>query len=138
MKANRTVNCDYCGAPALLVRGSVIYPKRSDLHNLFFWQCPPCNAYVGCHKSGSGVGTGTVPLGRLANAELRRAKKLAHHYFDRLWRDKIMTRSKAYAWLARTLDIPAAEAHIGMMDVARCQRTADAAKNYGYSVPNEY
>ena len=134
MKSKHSVDCPYCKQPAVLVRGSVIYPKRPDLHPLFYWHCAPCDAYVGCHKSGSGISDGTAPLGRLANKQLRQAKMQAHFYFDRLWRDKKMSRSKAYAWLASAMKIPPAEAHIGMMDVTQCQQVADLAKNYGYDI----
>lgn len=44
------VKCDYCGNDAMLVSGRAIYPHRPDLFRLNFWQCAPCDAYVGCHK----------------------------------------------------------------------------------------
>ncbi|MFV9178163.1 zinc-finger-containing protein, partial [Serratia marcescens] len=47
---NRLVTCDYCGKPAALVRGFVIYPHRKDLANGYYWSCDPCGAYVGCHR----------------------------------------------------------------------------------------
>ena len=73
-----TVTCPYCNNPAVLVGGDVIYPHRPDLYEKKFWQCDPCDAYVGCHRPGVGYGDGTRPLGRLANAELREAKKNVH------------------------------------------------------------
>jgi hypothetical protein len=92
------------------------------LAHLRFWQCAPCDAYVGCHS-----GT-TNPLGRLANAELRQAKIAAHAAFDPLWKfhtfkdgHQSMTRNAAYQWLADQLGIPRADCHIGMFDVDRCR-----------------
>jgi len=124
--------CD-CGSFAALVDGSVIYPHRPDLHQKKFWQCAPCDAYVGCHppagKNGKGgQGDGTVPLGRLANAELRRWKSKAHEAFDPLWKNKGMHRKKAYQWLAKQLGIDAEDCHIGMFDVELCKRTIGACK----------
>jgi hypothetical protein len=110
------VVCPYCTKPAQLVGGDVMYPHRSDLHEKKFYRCLPCGAHVGCHD-------GTVnPLGRLANAELRQWKQRAHAAFDPLWQGGKMKRRDAYQWLADGLGIPFAEAHIGMFDVATCQR----------------
>lgn len=116
--SGNTVTCDYCGNAARLVTGGVIYPHRSDLNQKHFYQCKPCGAHVGCHP-----GT-TAALGRLADAELRRAKSAAHAAFDPLWQAKgrRLTRSAAYAWLARELGIKPADCHIGMFDVATCNR----------------
>lgn len=133
-----TCKCPYCKQPAQLVTGSSIYPHRPDLWNLRFWKCEPCDAYVGCHKKGAYfyvggakiVSDGTIPLGRLANAELRMAKSEAHAAFDPLWRDGGMTRSAAYKWLAHKMGLPAGECHIGEFDVAQCKevkRLADIA-----------
>jgi len=44
-------------------------------------------------------------MGRLANAQLRSARRDAHASFDSLWRDGAMSRSQAYAWLAAALGI---------------------------------
>ncbi len=116
--------CPYCGTRSELVTGQEIYPHRPDLFRKFFYQCSPCEAYVGCHPTG----TGKSPLGRLANAELRRAKSDAHAAFDPLWREGSMSRHQAYKFLACELGIPASEAHIGMFDVPQCKRVVQIAK----------
>ena len=116
--------CPYCTGPSELVTGQVIYPHRPDLFTKWFYQCAPCGAYVGCHPTG----TGKSPLGRLANAELRRAKSDAHAAFDPLWRNGNMSRHKAYKFLAREMGVPADKAHIGMFDVAQCKRVVQIAK----------
>lgn len=122
-----TVLCDYCGQPAELVRGNAIYPDRPDLWALHYWRCTPCGAYVGCHKAGAtGRGDGTQPLGRLADAELRRAKMRAHAAFDPAWRSGRLSRSRAYARLATALGIPRSRCHIGYFDVAECERVVAA------------
>lgn len=117
--------CQYCGSTSKLVLGDTIYPHRQDLHHLRFWQCAPCNAYVGCYKPGSIVNgirsDGTLPLGILANRELRAAKSQAHAAFDPLWQNKYFdSRSSAYRWLAKKLNIEPEECHIGMFSVDQC------------------
>lgn len=131
------VLCPYCGNVAKLVGGRAIYPHRPDLHAKKFWQCKPCDAHVGCHEAGHGQGDGTKPLGRLANAELRKAKQEAHHAFDRLWMNKLNrrhARAAAYAWLAEVMELAADECHIGEMDVDQCRKVlalVKARKNFG-------
>lgn len=114
--------CPYCDAKVQLVGGLAIYPHRPDLAHKLFYRCWPCDAHVGCHPDT------TKPLGRLANAELREAKKAAHAAFDPLWTAgaKKGKRSAAYAWLADALGIDGKECHIGMFDVADCRRVVAA------------
>lgn len=126
------LQCPHCGKQALLVGGDVIYPHRPDLFHLKFWRCAPCDAYVGCHKAGCYCADlegnrlysdGTVPLGRLANARLRRAKSKAHHFFDQLWSqapNPKEARKKEYKWLAKQLGIKHPDCHIGLLDDGQC------------------
>jgi zinc-finger-containing domain len=123
------INCPYCGNAAELVTGAEIYPHRQDLASLKFWRCSPCDAHVGCHKRNKKYGNdGTVPLGRLANADLRRAKSRVHAIFDPIWKNGRMERREAYLWLAGRLNIPFEECHIGMFDLPTCDRAVNAVK----------
>jgi hypothetical protein len=115
--------CPYCGNRSELVTGAVIYPHRPDLHGKFFYQCAPCDAYVGCHPTGNGKS----PLGRLADKELRKAKSDAHAAFDPLWRNGAMSRHQAYRYLAQEIGVPQDKAHIGMFDIAQCKRVVQIA-----------
>lgn len=108
------VQCPYCAREAELVGGLKIYPHRPDLSEKQFYLCEPCNAYVGCHPNT------TRPLGRLADAKLRRAKMAAHAAFDPIWKSGKLHRASAYKWLATQLCIPRKECHIGMFDVGLC------------------
>lgn len=119
-----TVKCNYCGKDAVLVTGRVIYPHRPDLAGLQFWQCSPCSAWVGCHKDSK-----AAPLGRLANAELRRAKSAAHAAFDPLWKSGMKRRRDAYEWLSKELGISGKDCHIGMFDVAMCHEVVRACES---------
>jgi hypothetical protein len=109
------------------VTGKEIYPHRADLADRKFWRCEPCGAYVGCH-----VKTGK-PLGRLANAGLRRLRIAAHEQFDKLWKvgdaeTLGKRRTSMYAWLARTLGVRGDQCHIGMFDETMCRRVLQAVK----------
>lgn len=111
------LQCPYCTQPATY-RGNSRHLYSRNYGPV--WECVPCKAWVGCHK-----GTRT-PLGRLANAELRKAKMAAHAAFDPMWKSGDMKRRAAYAWLADALSLPPEQAHIGMMDVAMCRRVMQA------------
>lgn len=117
----RQVVCPYCDQPAKQVTGEKVYPHRRDLWSKRFYLCEPCQAWVGCYGSGK-------PLGRLANAELRRAKMSAHNAFDGLWKYRGMSRSEAYRWLAEKLGIEQEQCHIGMFDVDQCRRVAAVSR----------
>lgn len=128
------VNCPYCSRPSqFLASSEQIYHGR-DYGPAYV--CFPCQAWVGCHP-----GT-TTPLGRLANAELRRAKMQAHDAFDPVWRalyerrlasDPSYSRGRArggrYKRLAALLGIPPQECHIGMFDVEQCLRVVELCRS---------
>lgn len=118
--------CPYCNEPSKLVGGDAIYPHREDLHSKKFYRCVPCKAYVGCHP-----GTEN-PLGRLANAELRRAKVNAHQAFDHIWKGGDLSRSDAYYWLATQLGIPAKGCHIGRFDLDMCAKVVKVSAGYTF------
>lgn len=113
------VKCDYCDNPAQLVDSKIVYKQSHGK----LWYCEPCGAWVGCHR-----GT-DVPLGRLANAMLRRWRIEAHATFDPLWKElvtelkftKAHARNLSYAWLAKKMGIPRHECHMGMFDVDQCR-----------------
>lgn len=111
-------NCPYCFDEPEYVDSEEIYGKSYGMVYL----CRPCNAYVGVHK-----GT-NKPLGRLANKELRKWKKEAHEYFDKIWKLKINTRKESYKWLSIHLDIPSQFTHIGMFGVDTCKEVVRLSK----------
>ena len=104
------VICPYCFEPAEFVDSSIVYGKSFGM----IYLCHPCGAYVGCHKDGR-------PLGRLADAPLRRWKVNAHKAFDRLWKSGDMSKSEAYTWLAGQLGIQSRDCHIGLFDIDQCK-----------------
>ena len=116
------VTCDYCGEPAVLRDSKEIYGR--DYHQKI-WHCAPCEAWVGTHRNSKRH----IPLGRLADEELRYWKQLAHGAFDPLWKKREgknkkengIKRSNAYRWLAEKLGIDVKDCHIGMFDVDQCR-----------------
>lgn len=124
MNNKSEVFCSYCGEVAELVKGDVIYPHREDLAHLKFWQCAPCDAYVGTHKNSKDH----KPLGRLADRELRMWKQNAHALFDPIWKSAEMGRRAAYTWLSDQMQLPYYKTHIGMFDVDQCKQVVDICK----------
>jgi hypothetical protein len=111
--------CPYCGNASVYTDSAVIYGKS---YGMVYW-CKPCDAYVGVHKSQP-----ELAFGRLANAELRASKKLAHYYFDRLWKGGFMKRQSAYKWLSIELGTAPELTHIGMFDNEQCNKVAELSK----------
>jgi hypothetical protein len=111
--------CPYCKQPSKLVDSKVVYGKSYGM----IYLCQPCQAWVGVHKieRRRKFDEGPKALGRLANAELREAKKEAHKYFDMIWKLKIMTRKEAYDWLSNILSVPRQFTHIGMFSIKTCK-----------------
>ena len=120
--------CPYCDRKAEFHKSSAKFYRGHDYGPV--WACVPCGAWVGCHK-----GT-RRPLGRLADAELRRAKIAAHAAFDRLWKLKMKregcskneARSAGYRWLSKQLGISPRETHIGMFHVEQCLRVVEVCR----------
>jgi len=132
--------CPYCGEKPVFTDSKVIYGKSYGM----VYYCKPCDAYVGVHK-----GTENA-LGRLANKELREAKKNAHYYFDQLWNKKLriwmrkkekhskkeissmrrIVRNQAYSWLSKKMGLPAEHTHIGMFTIERCEQVIELCKPY--------
>ncbi|MBB5610383.1 MULTISPECIES: DUF3268 family zinc-finger domain-containing protein [unclassified Janthinobacterium] len=112
------IECPYCGDTVELVNNSEIYGRP---YGEWPWayRCADsdCNSYVGLHPL-----TG-IPLGTLANTELRKARKDAKAAFNPIWQSGEMTRNEAYAWLADALRIEnAEECHIGWFDLVMCRQ----------------
>lgn len=122
----REIYCDYCGRRAEFVDSKVIYGKSYGMVYL----CRPCDAYVGVHKGSD------VPLGRLANAELRYWKKAAHAAFDPLWQYGRFKRHRnaAYRWLSDQMQLPVEKTHIGMFDINQCKAAIQIIRNQGGNI----
>ena len=126
--------CGYCNCQTELQTGQTIYPHRHDLYKLFFWVCPNCGAYIGCHKKGARTkhkgqavtSDGTIPLGIPANASLRKLRMQAHGLFDPIRRGGVIARRKAYAKMAAHLGIHIDDCHISHFNETEIRQFIDA------------
>jgi len=114
-----SVICPYCDQKAELVQGYVLYPHRQDLFDKKFYLCRKCEAYVGCHPDTQ------IPLGTLANTELRNIRSQVHKVFDSIWKSGKMKRRQAYQWLADQLKIDIKDCHIAMFDINMCEKAIE-------------
>jgi len=112
------MNCPYCNSAVIKVDSEEIYGiSYGDVYICSAY--PHCNAYVGADKK-----TGE-PLGTLADWKTRGARKKAHASFDSLWKEKKMSRTDAYKWMADVMDLPKEKAHIAMFGVNQCEELMD-------------
>lgn len=120
--------CPHCGSAVKIVRNDEIYNGQSFGEWPWAYKCDGnfCDAYVGMHPFTD------IPLGTLATHAMRDARKRAKAAFNPIWQDGGMTRSEAYAWLAKQLDIAnVEECHIGWFDVDMCNRVVQVVKARG-------
>ena len=110
--------CRYCGGAVRLVSASKVYgpAAAARLGIERFYQCQNCNARVGCHPGS------TRPLGNLANEALRMKRMETHHVFDSFWKERGMSRTQAYKWMAKKMRLSEELAHIGGFEIDRCQK----------------
>ena len=116
----RRIQCPYCGRDSSLQT----HPSGSRFGKI--WKCDPCQAWTGVHKGSRDF----APLGRLANAELRKLKMATHAAFDPIWRDGHMSRSAAYKLLCRRMGQPKTRSfHIGFLDADQCRKVIEIASD---------
>ncbi len=122
--AKPTVCCN-CGSNVRFVNNSEIYGKEyGEWPWAYLCTGVDCKSYIGCHK-----GTEEV-LGTLANASIRKWRKEAHSAFDHIWKDRHMSRTDAYQWLADKLDIERWRCHIGWFDESYCKQVVKVSVAY--------
>jgi zinc-finger-containing domain len=115
------LRCPICGSGTKEMTETQIYGREyKGVKMIACENYPKCNSYVGTHKD-----TG-IPLGRLADHELRIARKEAHDVFDRLWKLAHMTRQQAYEELSSQLDLDPYLTHFAYFSKDTCLK----AKNW--------
>jgi hypothetical protein len=66
----------------------------------------------------------------MADKTTRHLRAKAHESFDQLWRSGLMTRSDAYRWLARELEIDGEACHISLLTQDQLRTAAFKAATY--------
>ena len=118
-----TIRCCYCGASVTLRSAEGIIPEFKPGTMLYVCRnYPACDSYVKVHP-----GT-KLPMGSLANKELRTLRRNAHFHFDQLYSTGLMSGEEAYEWLAAQLMLPMEKAHIGQLGPYYCQQVIDESK----------
>lgn len=107
------MDCPYCGHEAEFMTTKQFYGVDYGTN---VYVCKDCDAYVSTH------GKGKTPLGTMANKELRELRKICHGLFDPLWQRGQYSRTGAYRFLQRTMDLPAEKAHIAMFNTEQCKK----------------
>ncbi|WP_113675887.1 zinc-finger-containing protein [Vallitalea guaymasensis] len=123
------LTCPYCNSGTNFIERRKVFSGGEG--NIYIClNYPECNSYVGVHKNT------VIPLGSLANKELRLLRKECHYYFDYLYRKKAkqgycFAKNKAYKWLSDAMMIQLDKAHIGMFGIEECNRAIYICKkNY--------
>jgi hypothetical protein len=110
-------NCHLCGSDAVRIgEHREVYGGRQYGEWPYVYLCEGCGSYVGLHPFTA------IPLGALADADMRRARKDCKAPFQWLVEECVMTRTEAYEWLAGELGIPVDECHFGWFDVETCHK----------------
>ena len=127
MKKKRAQNlaprCPYCGSHSGLRSADGIY--RCNDKKTMLYVCskyPVCDSYVRVHP-----GT-KIPVGTMANRDLRALRNEAHRNFDQLHKQGLMSKEDAYLWLASILAAPLGQAHIGYLGEYYCRQVIEASK----------
>lgn len=114
---NHAPRCPYCGSHSILRSADGIYLDNPNGTMLYVCKnYPRCDAYVRTMPGSS------IPLGTLANRELRAMRTEIHRYFTRFSREGHMTKDDTYQWLQATLGSPMADAHVGNLAEYECRR----------------
>lgn len=112
--------CPHCAGAVALVSNAEVYGRTyGDWPWVYLCQNQPCRAYVGTHPET------TLPLGTLATAPIRAARKTAKERFNAFFNAGQMTRTEAYSWLATRMNIPTAACHFGWFDEAQCSKALE-------------
>lgn len=118
-----SMRCPYCGSPVVYRSADGIYHDNPNGTMLYVCsRYPRCDAYVRVH-----AGT-RIPVGSLANHELRSLRRTAHFYFDQLYQSGFMSKEDAYQWLADLICAPRSEAHIGYLGEYYCKQVIEESR----------
>lgn len=113
----KQIHCPYCGAKASLRPASVVYGAATKMTDSYLYVCdryPKCDSYVAAHKRTK------LPMGTLADGDLRNKRIQAHKAFDWMWKSGLMTKWQAYKWMQGKLALNDEQAHIAKFSEYMC------------------
>lgn len=116
------IHCPYCGSKALLRPSSVVYGDAALHPRNPMYVCaryPACNAYVAAHRKTR------LPMGTLADSELRHRRLEAHHAITSLQKEWGISKQQIYSLLRAELKLPGELTHIAMCSEYRCDQIID-------------
>ena len=105
------MDCPFCDKPAEWVSNDAVYGRKFGT-SYMIWLCRPCHAYVGCHNNTK------TPLGTMADAATREARREAHKCIDPIWKSEQLKRKEVYRILRKHYGH---EVHVGEMSVDQCR-----------------
>lgn len=114
-RQSRDLRCPDCGAPLVLKDG-----KYGIFYGCSMWNTTRCGGVHNCHRDTA------EPMGFPADAETRKARKMAHSSFDTLWKldtpgTSKIPRREAYRMLSEAMNIPSEKTHIAMFTKDQCE-----------------
>lgn len=118
--------CRYCNGSVRIVGHAAIYHGRTYGEWPWVYRCEDCEARVGMHPFTN------LPLGTLADDDLREVRNRCKKPFERIWegRSPLMGRTQAYRWLAEQLGKSIAECHFGLFEADDCERAERLCLDY--------
>lgn len=120
--------CNICGYTDIKIVGHAdIYGGREYGDWPYAYQCQDCGSYVGIHKDTD------LPLGTLADSDLRHHRKRCKHYFIQLLESKGWNQNAGYDFLHKKMEIEKSDCHFGMFDQFKCEQAAiECIKELGW------
>ncbi len=116
--------CPFCCSRVSLIDSAQVFGRSYG----FIYLCdayPDCDARVRCHPKT------IIPMGTLADKELRKWRSLVHCKFDPLWQSGVFSsRQSAYKWLSKAMKLPLDKTHVAMFDIRQCQKAISLVKGF--------
>ncbi|WP_299022363.1 zinc-finger-containing protein [uncultured Photobacterium sp.] len=107
--------CPHCSSKVVVKHHSEVFNRvYSDWPWLYC--CTHCDARVGMHPSTR------IPLGTLADAKTRTARRTAKEQFLQWAKQRGYSRTRSYQMLSSMLDIKLNRTHFGWFDADTCKR----------------
>lgn len=112
----KPTTCPFCAGEVKLVNNQEVYGRSVGLWPFVYACQNGCDAHVGVHADTD------IPLGILANKELRTAKQIAKQSFHAMMYRHNMSRPNAYKWLAEKMELPLGHTHYGWFTLVQVQQ----------------